>query len=289
MSGRYKFGAHIFLWTDRWSGDSLNLLERAKLLGLEALEIAIGDDVEFSAPLLRRHAESLSMEIVMSPGGVWPMECDISSDDADCRARGLAWHRRMIDLAALSGAAAYCGAIYGHPGRVLRRRPPADEMPRIAENLRRLAEYAARAGVRIAIEPMSHFRTHLITTPRQAIDLLRLVDHPNLSILLDTYHVVTEIRDFPEAIREIGSLLWGMHACENDRGVPGSGLIPWDGIFAALRQTRPDARIIFETYNTSLGDFAYTRGIFQDICPNGDEFARQGMKFFSRVLQGGET
>ena len=31
-------------------------------------------------------------------------------------------------------------------------------------------------------------------------------------------------------------LLWGLHACENDRGVPGGGLVPWREIFAALKQ-----------------------------------------------------
>ena len=40
------------------------------------------------------------------------------------------------------GATAYTGALYGHPGTVKRRQPPAGELPD-AEGLHRLAEYAA--------------------------------------------------------------------------------------------------------------------------------------------------
>ena len=41
-------------------------------------------------------------------------------------------------------------------------------------------------------------------------------------------------------IRETGDLLWGLHACENDRGVPGGGLVPWRDIFTALKSTKAD-------------------------------------------------
>lgn len=213
------------------------------------------------------------------------MECDVSHDDPDCRARGMAWHRRMIEMAAESGAALYGGAIYGHPGRVLRRPPPSEELSRTAENLHLLSEAAARLGVRLALEPMSRFRTHLANTAAQAVHLARLADHPNLAINLDTYHMVTEERDYGAAIRGAGSLLWGLHACENDRGVPGGGLVPWDDVFAALRKVRPEAWIMLETYRTGPGSQQFARGIFQDLCPDGDAFVRQGLAFLHNASQ----
>ncbi|HEY3418288.1 MAG TPA: hypothetical protein VGM23_15530, partial [Armatimonadota bacterium] len=73
-----NYGAHIFLWTDRWTAASLPLLEKAKALGLDFLEIALGDDVTVDAAALRARAESLGLQLVVSPGGVWPMACDIS-------------------------------------------------------------------------------------------------------------------------------------------------------------------------------------------------------------------
>lgn len=277
-----KFGGHIYLWVERWSDAELDLLDRAKNLGCDILEVALGDDIQFTPRLLRQRAIQLDLELTIGPGGAWPMDCDISADDPAHRVRGLAWHQRLITLAAESGASAYCGALYGHPGQSLRRRPPPDEWPRTAENLHFLAEHAARAGVKLVIEPMSRFRTHLVNTPQQAVDLVRRADHPNLAVLLDTFHLITEVRDYAAAIHAVGPLLWGLHAAENDRGVPGGGLVPWREIFVALAAVNADARVLLETYNTARGDFAFTRGVYQDLCPDGDEHVRHGLRFLKQ-------
>jgi sugar phosphate isomerase/epimerase len=39
---------------------------------------------------------------------------------------------------------------------------------------------------------------------------------------------MTEERDYAAAIRTLAPRLWCVHTCENDRGVPGGGLAPWD-------------------------------------------------------------
>lgn len=279
------FGAHIFLWTERWTEAGLPLLERCASLGLNGVEVAVGDDVCIEAGPLRKRAESLKMEVVLSPGGDWPMEADISDDEGCNRVFGLNWHRRWIDVAGEVGAVAYSGALYGHPGRVRRRRAPSDEFSRTAENLHDLAEHAARANVKLVLEPMSHFRTHLVNTPEQALRLVDLADHGNLWILLDTYHLITEIRDFAAAVRLTASRLWGVHACENDRGAPGGGLVPWGRLMAALQASAPGARVYFESYNSSLPGFAEGRGMFHDVCPDGDAFVRAGLRFLRETLR----
>jgi D-psicose/D-tagatose/L-ribulose 3-epimerase len=283
-----RYGAHCYILTERWTDESLPLLDRARALGLDCFEIAIGDDVHFSPAPVRRHAEALGLELTASPGGLWPAECDLSSDDAAERALGLAWHCRQVDAAAGMGATAYAGALYGHPGTVRRRVPPACELPRAAEGLHRLAEYAAGRGVAVVLEPMSHFRTHLINTPEEVARLIDMAAHPNLYALLDTYHMVTEVRDYAAGIRAVGGRLWGLHACENDRGVPGGGLVPWDAVFAALRQIGFDGHVLLEAYNSSLGDFAHRRGMFHNVCPDGEAFIRRGIAFVRRGLEGGD-
>ena len=279
-----KLGLHCYLFTERWSDDRLDVLDTARDLGAECFEVVVGDDIDFTPRLTRQRAEALGLTLTVGPGGLWPTECDISADEPADRARGLAWHCQQIDLAGELGAAAYTGALYGHPGTVKRRVPPADEYPRTAEGLHRLAEHAASRGVTLALEPMSHFRTHIANTPEQIMRLVTLADHPNLGVLLDTYHMITEVRDFGAAIRTVGDRLWGLHACENDRGVPGGGLVPWDHVFAALRDIAFDGFVLLEAYNSSLSDFAFRRGMFHDVCPDGEAFARQGLAFMHRGL-----
>lgn len=279
-----KYGVHSYVFIDRWADDQTHLLDTVKELGLDCFEIGVGDDVPFSANLTRRRAEELGLELLISPGGVWPIECDLSSDTSADRKNGLAWHKRQLDLANDLGAVAYCGALYGHPGVVKRRRPAAGEYDPLAESLHHLAEYGEQQGVRIVLEPMSHFRTHVVNTPDQVMSLIAKADHPNLYVLLDTYHLITEIRDYGQAIRRVRDRLWAIHACENDRGIPGGGLIPWDVIFQTLKETDFQGHILFETYNSSIGDFAYERGMFHNVCPDGSEFTREALAFVQTGL-----
>jgi len=283
------YGAHCYLFTGGWSDDCLPILDTATASGLDVFELVVGDDVNYTPRLSRQRAESLGLTLTISPGGLWPAECDLSADDPAHRARGLTWHQRQVNVAAELGAVAYTGALYGHPGTVLRRIPPADEFPRTAEGLHALADYGARRNVAVVIEPMSHFRTHLVNTPEQAMRLIALADHPNLRVLLDTYHLVTEIRDYAKAIHTAAPKLWGLHACESDRGVPGGGLVPWDAVFAALKAVAFEGYVLLETYNSSIGDppgtFAFRRGMFHDPCPDGEAFVRQGIAFLRTGIE----
>jgi D-psicose/D-tagatose/L-ribulose 3-epimerase len=274
-----KLGVHSYVFVETWSDDQLPILDRVQALGAAIVEIGVGDDVVFTPRLTRQRAEALGLALAISPGGTWPLACDLASDEASERRQGLAWHKRQVDLAAALGAVAYTGALYGHTGVVKRRKPPCDEAGWVAEGLHALAEYGQGLGVEVVIEPMSHFRTHVVNTPAQAMRLVDLADHANLSVLLDTYHLVTEIRDYGQAVATIGDRLWGIHACENDRGVPGGGLVPWDSLFDALRQSGFDGPILLETYNSSQGDFAYRRGMFHDVCPDPEDFVRRGFAF----------
>jgi D-psicose/D-tagatose/L-ribulose 3-epimerase len=274
-----RYGAHGYLFTPRWSDEDVGFLDLARELGLDMFELSVGDDVVFDPRLTGRRAASLGLELVIGPGGRWPLDCDLSSDDPADRARGLDWHKRQVDLAAEMGARAYAGCLYGHPGVVKRRRPPADELPRAAEGLRALAEYAAPRRVSLVLEPMSRFRTHLVNTPEQLIRLLDLAGRPDILATFDTYHAVTEVRDYAAGLRALGPRLALVHACENDRGVPGGGLVPWETLFRTLAGIGFDGMIGLETYNTRLGDFAYERGIFQDLCPDGRAFVERGLAF----------
>ena len=274
-----KYGVHSYILTDHWSDSNLDVLDTLRSLGAELAEIPAGDDLAYSPGLTRRRAETLGLDLSVGPGGIWPFECDLSADDPEERRRGLKWHKGIVDLASEMGAVAYCGALYGHPGTVKRRLPPPDELTRTAEMLHALAAHAQSRGVIIVLEPMSHFRTHLINTSEQAMQLLALADHENLMLLLDTYHLVTEVRDYAAAMRCALPRLWGIHACENDRGVPGGGLVPWDDVFSALGAGGFDGYMVLETYNSSLGDFAWRRGMFHNVCPDGPAFIHDGLRF----------
>jgi D-psicose/D-tagatose/L-ribulose 3-epimerase len=278
-----KLGAHIYLWMEKWSDAEVGLFDRARKLGLDTIELSVGLDVKFSAALTRRAAEAAGISLLVGPGGAWPDGADLSDESPANRQSALDFHKAIVDQTAELGGMAYAGALYGRPGKVLKRRPPPEEFARTAEGLHALAEHARKAGVKIVLEPMSRFRSHVANTPAQILDLVNQSNHANLYILLDTYHLVTEVRDYAAAIRSVSDRIWGLHACENDRGVPGGGLVPWPGVFAALKASKAEY-VGFEGYNTGLGDFGFRRGIFQNVCPDGDAFVRQAVAFTRKFL-----
>ncbi len=274
------------MFTERWSDESLDFLDISRELGLDCFEVSVGDDVFFSPALTRRRAQALGLELTVGPGGRWPMECNLSSEEISDRKAGLAWHKKQIDLACDLSAVAYCGCIYGHTGVVKPHPPQPDEYERIAEGLHHLAAYGQERGVAIVLEPMSHFRTHLVNKPEQALKLITLAGHPNLYVLLDTYHMVVDVRDYAEAFRVVGDHLWGMHACENDRGVPGGGLVPWPAIFQTLKDMAFDGYVMMETYNSAIPGFAWQRGMFHNVCPDPQAYIRKGLQFLKQGLLG---
>ena len=145
--------------------------------------------------------------------------------------------------------------------------------------MRELAAYATSRQVALVLEPMSHFRTHIANTPEQVLHLIDLADHQNLFVQFDTYHMITEVRDYAAALRTCGPRLWSIHACENDRGIPGGGLVPWDRVFGALNEMAFCGYLILEAYNSSIEGFAHSRGMFHDVCPDGREFVCRGLTF----------
>ncbi|HEY3343209.1 MAG TPA: sugar phosphate isomerase/epimerase family protein [Anaerolineae bacterium] len=283
-----RYGAHSYIFVENWSDGHLNTLDTVREFGLDCFEIGIGDDVSFTPALTRTRAQSLGLELTISPGGLWPRQYDLSGADAAQRALALTWHQRQIDLGAELGATAYTGALYGHPGVLSYRPPSIDEQRYSADGLHKLAEYGQPRGVKVVIEPMSHFRTHMVNNAEQANQLLDLANHPNLQVLLDTYHLVTETRDFATQVRQTKGRLWGLHACESDRGVPGGGIVPWTQVFGALRAIDFDGYMTFESYNSSIGNppgsFAYRRGMLHDVCPDAASFIRAGLAFIKSSL-----
>ena len=69
--------------------------------------------------------------------------------------------------------------------------------------------------------------------------------------------------------------------------MPGGGLVPWADDFAALAGVNGCIRLMLETYNTGSGDFGFSRGIFQNLCPDPEAFIRQGLGFLQQQIQAG--
>jgi sugar phosphate isomerase/epimerase len=116
---------------------------------------------------------------------------------------------------------------------------------RLAERIALHASYAARQGVALALEPLNPMfggnRT-VIFTVRDALEICRMVDAPNVGIAVDVYHVWWD-RQLADSLAEARGRLLGYHLCdwlENtghmllDRGMMGDGVADLKGIRRAV-------------------------------------------------------
>jgi len=95
--------------------------------------------------------------------------------------------------------------------------------------------------------------------------------------------MVREENDIPQAVRDTGDLLGYVHACENQRGIPGTGLIPWRGFFAALREVGYDGCVTIESFDPEMEKIAKLTCIWRKLAESPEELATEGLKFLKRI------
>jgi D-psicose/D-tagatose/L-ribulose 3-epimerase len=158
-----------------------------------------------------------------------------------------------------------------------------DEWAWGVEGYRKIAEHAQRnaPNLTLAIEPINRFESHFINTAADAVRFLRDVEMPNVKVHLDTFHMIREEDDFSESILQTGSDLGYIHACENQRGIPGSGQVPWSSFFKALHQVNYDGCVTIESFDPNMPNIAKLCCIWRKLADSPEQLAIEGLAFLS--------
>ena len=100
----------------------------------------------------------------------------------------------------------------------------------------------------------------------------------NVTVHLDTFHLMNEEDNIGEAIRATSSRLGYFHACGSQRGIPGKDLVPWQETFEALRDVGYDYCITIESFHPHQ-KVAPLAGIWRDFAESPEHLATQGLAF----------
>ena len=101
---------------------------------------------------------------------------------------------------------------------------------RFIEICRKIGAIAQKNDVTIVIEPLNAAETNFITTVAEGLELVKEVDHPNIQLLADLFHM-TRAGESPESIVKAGKYLRHCHIAENEQrtapGIAGDDFTPY--------------------------------------------------------------
>jgi D-psicose/D-tagatose/L-ribulose 3-epimerase len=279
------FGVNAWVWSSPvTTGELARLAPLVKGMGFDWIEIpleTIGDmDYTKGAQIIRDHGLGVSTCAAMGP------DRDLIHPDKDIQENGMTYIRQCVDATHTLGATNLVGPIYSAVGRVWQQTPDerAKDVDTLVANLGKLARFAGDRGVVLGIEPLNRFETSFINLASQAVEVVDRVNHPSCGILLDTFHMNIEEKSLGYAIRTAGRRLVHVHACENDRGAPGSGNVTWNDVAAALRDISYDGPVVIESFTNKVKSIARAAAIWRPFETSQDALAQNGLTFLKKLL-----
>ena len=272
-----EFGVNAFMWTDHWGGDSLKLIERAKDIGFDRIEVPLLKTDISLARKAHKRLKSLNMFCVGSAS--LSDKTDITSSDKSVSTAGINFLKEAVEDTAEMGGRILTGVIYAAFGKKPERPATEDEWKHSAESLAEVADSAVRHNITLAIEPLNRYEMNLVNTTAQAMKLQQMIGKSNIGIHPDTYHMNIEEKDFYSAIKALKGRIVYLHASENDRGIPGTGLVDWDSVFKALAEIGYKGAVTIESFASVIPEIASATCMWRKLAPDGDTLAKEGLKF----------
>ena len=133
-----------------------------------------------------------------------------------------------------------------------------------------------------SVEPRARYRTSVANTAGQVLRMVEEVDAPNVGVHFDTYHACLEERDLCAALEQVlqAGKVNHFHACANNRGAPGQGVIPWEDLLGLLMRYGYGGHITMETFALGGLDSSWVQ-----VHSEPDELAREGLFYLQAFFK----
>jgi D-psicose/D-tagatose/L-ribulose 3-epimerase len=280
-----KFGVNSFVWVSPCTTEAVGeLAPKVKALGFDILEIACENPDLLDTQAINQSVHESNLDAIIC--GVFGPDRNLCSPDPRVQANARTYSQWLINAAAQLGSPVVCGPMYSAVGKahLEDEAARAQEWMRAVSEIRDLADYAASKNVRIALEPLNRFETDMINIVSQGLAFIRDVGRDNLGLHLDTFHMHLEEKSSPAAIQMAGDRIFHFHACENDRGVPGTGQVHWSEIAQAVKDVNYHGPVVIESFTSQVKEIARAVCIWREIAPSQDAIAQQGLKFLKSLF-----
>lgn len=278
----FRFGVHTLIWSERFTEKDLPLIEKAKSLGFEVLNISIRPET-FPTELVREKAKEVGIELVATTG--LRKDTNLIDPDPKIRRSGIEALKQIVDINVQIGSRILGGVNYAAWGYLTGRPRTEDEWNWSVQCMREVALYAKnKSDIIIAVEAVNRFETHFLNIAEDAVRYCKDVGTGNVKVHLDSFHMIREELSFTEAVEICGKEYLGfVHVCENNRGIPGTGLVPWKEFFTALKRIDYTGPLVIESFDPSFQEINRLCAIWRKFAETGEELAVQGLKNLKEI------
>lgn len=281
-----KFGVDSFIWTEVFSEKDLWIIPKAEELGFEALDFAIAHPETF--PTEQVVAELAKTKLTPVTTTTLDAERNLVSDDPAVRRAGVESLKRLIDINAALGSKVLGGVNYAGWGCLTGHPRTEEEWKRSVDCVREACEYALTAcpGMNFCLECCHRNETHILNIAEDAVRFCKEVGLPNCKVHLDCYHMIREEKSFAGAVRTCGKEYLGyVHVNENDRGIPGTGLVPFEEFFSALKEIGYEGICTIESFDPSFEELSGNCAIWRTFAPSGEALAIEGLANLKAIAE----
>jgi D-psicose/D-tagatose/L-ribulose 3-epimerase len=278
-----RFGVDSFIWSENFSKKDVWIIQKAKELGFEVVDIAISHPESFPLDAVLRAKKETGIELVTTT--TLGKDTNLISPDAQIRQNGVRHMKTMIDINRALGSRITGGVNYAGWGCLTKKPRTQQEWDWSVNAMRSIAAYALSKwdGI-IAVECINRFETHFLNIAEDAVRYCKDVGTGNVKVHLDCFHMIREEKSFSGTVHTCGKEYLGyVHVNENDRGIPGTGLVPFREFFLALKEIGYDGPVTIESFDPSFEELSANCAIWRKFAPSGEALAIEGLANLQKI------
>jgi len=235
-------------------------IEYVSSIGYDGIEIApftLANSVEDISQIKRSEIKTLAqrnnIEII---GTHWlfvkPEGLSISSPDPSLRKKTSQYFEQLVKFTADIGGKIM---VLGSPKQrsIAESQTKQEVIEYFVEVIKNPLKIAEEKSITICLEPLAKKETNFVNTVADAISIIKIVNHPNLKLILDVKAMTDEKRPYTEIIEEGKNYLAHFHANDENLLGPGFGNIDFGPIIRKLKEIGYCGFISVEVFDFSPG------------------------------------
>ena len=240
-------GVHSATFVKNWDEDITPYIIKCKKAGYKSVEVSLLGQTPSSAKEIAKLAKDLNISLACTTG--LAKGEDISSSNKLIQKNGVEALKRAIDLTSIMQSKLLTGVVHTAWGiSDSMGKDKEAKFTNSAQSIKQISSSLIEKDIKLGIEPLNRYESDFINTVDEGLKLCELINHPNVGLLLDAYHMNIEEKNMIKSIEKAKDKLFHFQVAENDRGVPGTGTLNWSEIISTLKKINYSGYVSLEMF-----------------------------------------